>query len=225
MEMDLELDKKLSDDGSIVPKKARNKKIRQPNPRSGKGFAAGFVLGIFLILMLLVGIGAAFYMNINDLQLTAIQTIRLDEKTFDYLEQELAALDESFSELSAGQQVLKSDRIKLEQDRTALIEQQAELMERIQEVEAVSLALSEQKAELDSIVSLYEAMEPDVAAAILTEGEDMAQTSIILKNMQDSKLALILAEMESQQASDLITLMATGVFAPTAADDGEEGAE
>ena len=202
---------KKTENPSIVPAKAR---IKPAAPGRGgvktkkpAGFFSGFMTCFLIFLLALASVGAAFWFNLGDMKTLVVTTLRLSETEFLYLEtrtSELADTEASLAELGSK---LNSEQQDIDRKAGELAETETELATRESEIAALEASLSEQKASLDSVVAIYEAMEPDKAAAILAVADNMNDNLLIIRNMNQNKLALILAEMTPDQASEILALI------------------
>ncbi len=220
--MDMELDD-IEETPSIVPSKARVKPAPKPKPKPAAksaaakksspakkkaGFGAGFAVCFLLMAILLGAAGGAFWFNISDVKTMVVTTLKLDQEEFTYLENrknELAIIE---ADLLDREKQLKSDRQDVDKMQQTQTETEAELTTRASDLDTLEASLTEQKTNLDSIVAIYEAMEPANAAAILMAADTLQENLSIIKNMNQSKLALILAEMTPAQAAKVLALLA-----------------
>jgi flagellar motility protein MotE (MotC chaperone) len=195
---------------SIVPPKARVKPassaVSGSKAGSSKsvGFAAGFITCLLVFILALGAIAVAFWLNLGDIRTMIIVTLRLSDTEFRYLETRHSELTDTESDLAENTKKLASDWMALEQKTAEFAAKEDDLKTRASELDALATSLSEQKADLGSIVSIYEAMEPQKAAAIINVPGDLATKLKVIKNMNKNKLALILAEMTPEQAAGIL---------------------
>lgn len=198
---------------SIVPPKVRTRPAAPARPSSAKpgqaaGFAAGFMTCLLVFILSLGALAAAFYFNLGDIKTTIVAALRLSETEFRYLETRHSLLAETESELASQNQKLAADQMAIDQKSNEISAAEALLATRASELDTLASQLSDEKASLDSVIGIYEAMEPQKAAAILTVPADLTDNILILKNMNKSKLALILAEMTPDQAAEILARVA-----------------
>lgn len=126
-------------------------------------------------------------------------------------------------------QRLADRRQELDDENTALVEREALLEaaegrfdEKMEELTGIRDEISallgeyddEQQAQLDQIVSIYEKMDPKDAARIF-DSLDMTVLLAVIENMNISKSAPILAEMDSMRANQVTTELATRLTWPS----------
>jgi len=206
---------------SIVPSKVRNKPKPAPKPpaksaaakQSAKpkkkaGFAAGFMTGLLIVILAVGGGAAAVWFNVSDLKTTLVTVLKLDEEQNKILENRKNELAKIEAEQIDQKNQMISDQQEVDKKSKEQAAVEVDLTTRASDLNQLDIALSEQKTKLDNVVAIYEAMEPATTAAILTAAANMSDNLVILKNMNQSKLALILAEMTPAKASEVLGLIA-----------------
>ena len=80
-------------------------------------------------------------------------------------------------------------------------------MQREEEIESLQLQLSQKVDDIKSISKLYENMDAQRAAQILTELDDVETVILILKNIKKEKTADILENMDPKTAAYITNKM------------------
>lgn len=195
---------------SIVPPKARSKP--QPAQTAAKtkkkaGFGAGFMTALLILILALGGGAAAVWFNVSDLKTKLVTVLKLDEEQSKIIENRKNELAKIEAEQLEQKNLLLTEQQAVEQKTSELAAREADLTTRTSELNQLEITLSEQKTSLDNVVAIYEAMEPAKTAEILTAAASMSDNLVILKSMNQSKLALILAEMTPAKASEILGMI------------------
>ena len=81
------------------------------------------------------------------------------------------------------------------------------MLEKEREIERLSERLSVQYEDLTELTKIYEKMDGEEAAAILSQIEDTHQVILIIKNLRKEKSAEILGLMDAKIAADILSEM------------------
>lgn len=196
---------------SIVPPKVRNKPNPAPKPaakaKKKAGFAAGFITALLILILAVGGGAAAVWFNVSDLKTKLVTVLKLDEEQVKIIENRKSELAKIEAEQIDRKNQLVSEQQTVDQKTSELAAKESELTTRASELNQLEITLSDQKTNLDNVVAIYEAMDPAKTAGILTAAASMSDNLVILKSMNQSKLALILAEMTPVKASEILGLI------------------
>lgn len=102
---------------------------------------------------------------------------------------------------------LENYRAQLQDKENELQEKETLLLEKEREIERLSERLSVQYEDLTELTKIYEKMDGEEAAAILSQIEDTHQVILIIKNLRKEKSAEILGLMDAKIAADILSEM------------------
>lgn len=166
-----------------------------------------------IIIFLLVFAALAIVFDIGGIRKLAysIIGIDLDRQTtagMTAVEIELAKekdfIEAEKTKLSALRTDLENYKAELDNRAKELDERETLLAEKEQEIERLNETLSGQIQDLMEIVKIYENMDGDAAAAILSQMEDTEKVISIFKNLKKDKSAEILGLMNPEDAARII---------------------
>ncbi|MEA4889082.1 MAG: hypothetical protein VB070_06435 [Clostridiaceae bacterium] len=202
--------------GPMLPPKVAAGKYRQAGETAGKkvkkakkkrGPFFGFVFGLAVSLLIFAAVISLLYFNVADLREVFIQRFKLDETSFQMLESQKQDLELKTAELNDQKTVLEKEQNEAQTQAADIARQSEALSARQTEIDQLQASLTAQAADLKSIAAWYESMEPAAAADIFTAFTDQSKLILIIKNMNQTRIALILAEMDPAQVSQLMTAM------------------
>ncbi|HZJ58030.1 MAG TPA: hypothetical protein VFD89_07320 [Clostridia bacterium] len=111
------------------------------------------------------------------------------------------------TKLAALRTDLENYRTQLQDRENELQEKDAALLDREREVQKLDEKLSSRFDDLIELTKIYERMDGEEAAAILSQIEDTHQVILIIKNLKKEKSAEILGLMEPKKAADILGAM------------------
>ncbi|HZJ82629.1 MAG TPA: hypothetical protein VFD57_02355 [Clostridia bacterium] len=169
-----------------------------------------------LSVVLIVGGTLVIVFNIGGIKDIALSFFIKDGAKLD-----MGIISSQESELEKEREFVKSEQTKLTALRTDLESFKAQLKSREEELNEKEMLISDKEQELDrktedlsgqfqdvrELTKIYESMDGEDAAAILSEIEDNEQVLIILKNIKRDKSAEILGLMERKKAADILSNM------------------
>lgn len=193
--------------------------------RSGNGKANSYWMAntrgaarlviVIALLFIITGVGLSLFFNVGGVRDIVVDLLFPSKKVDDLssdetnaLQQQLKAIEAERKRLAAYEDQLNDLKSQLEDKQQQLEQREAELEQREREVEELQQKLSAQLDNIRDIAKLYENMEAEQAASILSEMEDRSLIIQILKHMPAERSAEILGEMDSQKAAELTRQMA-----------------
>ncbi|NLN42426.1 MAG: hypothetical protein GX160_10750 [Clostridiales bacterium] len=120
------------------------------------------------------------------------------------LKKEEEYIEAEKTKLSALRTDLENYKTELDNRAKELDEREMLLKEKEQDIERLKETLSGQFQDLMEIVKIYENMNGDEAAAILSQMEDTEKVILILKNLKKEKSAEILGLMNPEDAAKIV---------------------
>ena len=187
-------------------KKGREAATPKQTSHGGAVFA-GFLYGVFFVL-LLIAVGIAFYyFNVGNVRSIVIGGLKLDQDSYVIIENRRNELSKLEAEIETQQQQIQIDQTSLLQEKEALEELKDNLDEREKELDVYKARVEGQEAELAEIITLYESMDAQTAANILGTMENEDDLIKILRNLSEAKASQILSLLEPEQASSLTSKM------------------
>lgn len=197
---------------------ARNDGIVREKPVRGlmanTGGAAWFVI-VVVLLFIVTCAGLSLFFNVGGIRDIAVALLfpsrtagnmQPDEDA--RLQQRLKAIENEKKRLQDYEYQLNALKSQLEEKQQQLEQREAELEQKEREMEELQQKLSAQFEDVKDIAKVYENMEAEQAASILSEMKDSSLVIRILKNMPAEKSAEILGAMDSKKAADLTGQMA-----------------
>lgn len=174
------------------------------------------MIRIVLILILVIGAAIALVLDVGGIQdkLLGIFGIKDAEETIVQkspeqiaLEQEREAINNEKAELEALKSKLEKLKKELDVREDELNQKEEELLQQKQAVEELESKLSLELKNLGDLIQIYEDMESEQAAAIISQIDDQAQVVQIFKNMKKEKAAEILGLMDPKKAAQILIEM------------------
>lgn len=166
-----------------------------------------------IIIFLLIFAALAIVFDIGGIKKFAYSIIgkALDKETMAgmtaveiELKKEKEFIEAEKTKLSALRTDLENYRAELDNRAKELDEREMLLEEKEQEIDRLNESLSEQFQDLMEIVKIYENMNSDEAAAILSQMEDTEKVILIFKNLKKEKSAEILGLMNPEDAARIV---------------------
>ncbi len=174
----------------------------------------GVLAWIMIIVFLLISGSLIIFFNIGGIRDIAFSLInkRVGQEANTSLsaeeiqiEKEKEFINAEKAKLSALRTDLENFKAQLENRGRELDEKEEQLALKEQEVEQLMDKLSQQFHDLTEVVKIYEKMDGEEAAAILSEIEDTDQLLLIIKNLNKEKSAEILGLMDAKKAADILS--------------------
>ena len=180
------------------PKAAKVKSTREAKAKTqGGGYISGLLTGLLLMIFLTFAAAGGMYFNLGGLAERTISMLKLDPVEAGIREQRAYELDRLEAELQGERTILEQEHRSLEKDRNDLAKMTLAAKTLEEELKAQSALLTCEKADLATVVAIYEALEPSQAALVLSASEDKDMLVIILKNMTQSRVSQILGKMDA----------------------------
>lgn len=180
--------------------------------RKGKGKIILFIIILFLLifgtLAIVFDVG-----GMKGLALSLVgrdhskQTIAVKSDLEIELEKEKEFINAEKTKLSALRTDLENYKAQLNTREEELDEREDELLEKEKEVEGLNNRLTTEFEDLNDLIKIYEKMDGEEAAAILSQIENTDQVILIIKNLKKEKSAEILGLMDSKKAAGLLSRM------------------
>jgi len=159
------------------------------------------VVGAFFIFSLKVNNGKNLFTDIIkplfDPAKESSQNLRSNE-----LDDKIKLVDQKETDLTNLKNELDSLKAELDIKEKNLTEREQALLDSEKKVKDLESKLSGQVSDLKEIVKIYENMQPEKAAAILSE-MDPTLVAQIIRNMKKEKSAEILAAMDTKTAVEI----------------------
>jgi len=193
---------------------------RNTKGKVGKSLAADTSgaarLVIFVVLLFIVtGAGLSILFNVGGIRDTAVALLlpfktdgQLHSNEDSELQQQLKAIEDEKNRLKDLESRLNTLKGQLEDKQRQLEQWELELEQKEKEMEELQQKLSAQFETIKDIAKVYENMDAEQAASILSEMEDTALVIQILKNMPVERSAEVLGEMDPKKAAELTRQMA-----------------
>lgn len=176
---------------------------------------ASWLIILVLLLFVVIAAGLLVFFNVGGIRDTVMGFLfsskagsnQQSEESLK-LQQELKALEDEKNRLKDFENQLNTLKSQLESRQQELEQRELKLQEREKEIDELQQKLSAQFENIKDIAKLYENMEGEQAASILSEMSDNQLVIQILKNMSEEKSAEILGLMDAKKAADLTRQMA-----------------
>lgn len=173
------------------------------------------IVALILVFTLVVSGILAYVFNIGDMKKKTAKFINpiFKKKSSKEVEEkkkiadDMERLELEKEKILQLQTKLDTIRTDLELREKELTERETELMQREEEIESLQLQLSQKVDDIKSISKLYENMDAQRAAQILTELDDVETVILILKNIKKEKTADILENMDPKTAAYITNKM------------------
>ncbi len=170
---------------------------------------------VVVLLFIVTGIGLSLFFNVGGIRDTAVALLFpskvVDNSPSDEgseLQQQLKAIEDEKKRLKVYEDQLNALKGQLEDKQQQLEQREEELEQKEREVDELQQKLSALFEGIKDIAKVYENMEAEQAASILSEMEDRSLVIQILKHMPAERSAEILGAMESKKAAELTRQMA-----------------
>ncbi|NLW11945.1 MAG: hypothetical protein GX028_08030 [Clostridiaceae bacterium] len=212
--------KKAEKDLKNEQKKAASQKIKEARAvRKGTKAAegkqtthagavfAGFLYGVFFILLLIAAGTAFYYFNLGNVRTMVISGLRIDQDSYTIIENRRNELSKIEEQIKTDQQKIQADKTALVQTEEALNKLQEELNQKEQELTNQESLLSGKETDLAEIIELYETMDTAAAAVIIEKFSNQDDVIKILRNLSQSKAGQILALLDPEVASKMTSEM------------------
>lgn len=123
------------------------------------------------------------------------------------IEKEKELLSVEKTKLSALRTDLENYKAQLSSREKEIEEKEAQLMEKEHEVDRLLAKLSGDFEDLKDLIGIYEEMDGEEAAAILSQIEDGDLVLLVFKNLKKEKSAEVLGLMDPKKAADILSRM------------------
>ncbi|MBM7581381.1 flagellar motility protein MotE (MotC chaperone) [Caldicoprobacter guelmensis] len=180
---------------------------------SKRGAVWPFILG--LVLFVITAIGLLFFFNVGGIRDVVVRLAFHSKAVSNQqsegnlkLQQQLKAIEEEKSRLKDFENQLNALKSELEGKQQELEQREIKLQQKEKEIEELQQRLSSQFENIRDIAKVYENMEPEQAASILSQMEDSSLVIQILRNLSKEKSGEILGAMDSKKAAELTRQMA-----------------
>ncbi len=184
---------------SEVPEsKNRIEKLNKTSP--AKYLIGGFFSASLIFVLLLLIFSAGFYFNIGDFKGKAINFLEIEKEQQSRLEYRENEINKMIEEIDLSMNNLKADQKIYEQRKILMEEKENELIE-------LEARLSGEQMEISQVVAIYNEMEPQLAAEILSLNPKSLDTTSIIKNLDEKKAASILSFMQPETASLILEVI------------------
>ena len=168
---------------------------------------------ISLILLLVIAGAIVYFFDIGGLKGFALSLIGkgpslpVDQKSPEQIaiEKENDFIKTEKAKLSALRTDLENYRTQLDNKNKELEDKENDLRLKMEETEKLENNLSAKLNELTDLIGIYDKIEAEEAAAILSELEDKDQMVLIIKNLKKEKSAEILGIMDPKLAADILS--------------------
>lgn len=210
--------KKPKNEKAEKPKKTKDKNPEKVKKPLSPGKAALITAVVFLLLI--GGVAGALIMDVGGTRKSVATMLQGGaEAVQSQKELELMAKEK---EQAKKEEELASREKTVSSQETALDKREKELDARQELLEKAEQESADSAQSLKQLADVYAKMEPESAAQILSQLKNKQDITDILKQMQQNKVAGILAAMTPQLASEITLLMkqtapVTATAAPTAA--------
>jgi flagellar motility protein MotE (MotC chaperone) len=170
---------------------------------------AGFLYGVFFVL-LLIAVGTAFYyFDLGGVRNMVISGLRIDQDSYTIIENRRTELSRIEEQIKTEQQNIQAEKTALVQKEEALQQIEEELAEKQQQIDSQESLLSGKESDLTEIIEMYESMEVESAAEIVSNFSNQDDVIRILRNLSKSKASQILAQLDPEEASEITARMLT----------------
>ena len=172
---------------------------------------AGLIIFIIILFLLIFG-ALVMVFNIGGARDFAYRLIGRDvnqesaaNKTIEVeLEREKDSLEAEKTKLSALRTDLENYKAQLDNREKELEEREVLLLDKEQEVDRLNEKLSGQYEDLRELIKIYEYMNGEEAADILSQMEDVDKVVLVIKNLKKETSAEILGLMDAEKAADIL---------------------
>jgi flagellar motility protein MotE (MotC chaperone) len=172
-------------------------------------------VALVIILILLISVTLAIVFNIGGIRDLVFSIIGKDiaediigiPSDQDPYQAEREFINTEKTKLMALRTDLENYRAQLQDKENELQEKEAQLLEKEREIERLSEKLSVQYDDLIELTKIYEQMDGEEAAAILSQIDDTQQVILIIRSLKKEKSAEILGLMDAKLAADILSKM------------------
>lgn len=194
------------------------KPVNKPHAaRKGKS-SAGAIACVVLVVLVLAG-AALIYFNVGGIGEIVVEVLSINLPQ-DETENEGPTVEELLkieNDLKKFEETLEKRKERLDKKDNELSVQGKELLDRertiseriaaFEEESDAVYALAEEQASLKAAAQIFEQMDAEKAAEVLSKQRNMAYIADLLKAMADEKAALILDNMDATLANRVLTEM------------------
>lgn len=168
---------------------------------------AGFLYGVFFILLLIAAGTAFYYFDLGGMRNMVISGLRIDRDSYTIIENRRNELSKIEEQIKTEQQKIQADKTTLVQTEEALVKREEELKLKEQELTNQESLLSGKQTDLAEIIELYETMDTTAAAGIIGKFANQDDVIKLLRNLSQSKAGQILALLDPETASEITSEM------------------
>lgn len=173
---------------------------KTPAPKSSSGALAGFSVFI-LMLILMIGAGAAIYFNIGGVKPAVANALGL----YGEVEQESDELDERVAAIAAKETELAELQLQLEQAQAQLDQDRAALDQEKTDFEKQQAEMTGAQADAEKTAQTLAEMDPAKAAEIISVLGDSDEAVLILQSIAPEAAAKIMENMDPTLAAQLLS--------------------
>jgi flagellar motility protein MotE (MotC chaperone) len=190
-----------------------NEKVQQKKDNTPKGIWGIIALSVILTIIMIISL--SFLLDIAGFKSKVMNLIyspaKKQEKGESHeelqLKRQLKQLENEKAQLKNIEEQLNTLKFQLEAKQKELEQWDLELQHKEKEIDELKDTLSQQYSDIENIAKIYEKMDSEQAAGILSEMSDTDLLIQILKNVSKEKGAEILSLMDAKKAADITNKM------------------
>ncbi len=171
--------------------------VKKSEKKKKNLFAKGFLTSFIIFLILIVSSLLSVFFNLGGLKSIAAQVLQIEKA-----QKELIL--EKQQELDSGNKYLQDALTKLASDQQNLKKETDKIEIQKLENEKTKAKLSSEKLSTEQLIAIYNLMEPQKVADIIAVEDDANAIRVIIKNMDQKKIAQIISLMTTDKAAKIL---------------------